>query len=274
MLPLTLFMVPSTTVATLSAPVQNSPMNAPFYATIGILITVVLVLVFCGAIAAAIACKLKGKAKFHEKASLLRKKSPKSPKKLGDELNSVSHGKIPCSVDPPTLLKRTTSTIGFPTQEYRLKKTARTRAKHPASPKPTCTLQRSQSLPSLFSPSTGQGKRSVLPFFSQEPAFTRRSNLNRVHTRIKRMNVETSVQLDSKTKERVKRKKDFENVQRVENSIRHKNYGVNEATQQQTIQTHTARSKRNSSPYARYVVSSLAASAKTPEPGSKPVSQL
>ena len=246
------------------------------YAGLGSLVSISCVLLLCTVLAVGFACKAHGKERFHTKASLLRQGSLKEP---GHRLNSNKEKGRQNSYHYMPKLKRTSSTIGFPTVEHRVKKKARIPAPvarrardskntQMAAQTPSPVLKRSHSLPSLHNPSAmlKEGK-SLPPFFAQDPAVVvRRINPSRSHTRIKKVNVESS-KLYSWTSEQLKINRELSNLHIVQDlAIRHKNYGVNE------IQHGPLQSQGML--YARYVVRSLAASAKTPEPGSRPITNL
>ena len=221
-------------------------------------------------VAVAYACNTYGRVSLHRKASLMRQGS--SVKELG-HLNSSKEMRNSCTHMPK--LKRTSSTIGFPTQEYRLKT-----GFHASSPRASRTksaanlvhvpptLKRCHSLPSLHNPSAvlEEGK-SLPPFFTQDPeVVVRRINPSRTQTRVKKLNVESS-KLHSWTSQQLKKNRELTNLHIVQDlAIQHKNYGVNE------IQHGPLHSQGML--YARYVVRSLAASAHTPEPGSRPITNL
>lgn len=260
---------------TLSSPLPTpalleSSVPVGVYAGLGSLVSFSCVLLLCTVLAVSVACKAHGRESFYSKAALLRQGSLKE--QTHSKLNSRKEKGLQNSYNSKPALKRTCSTIGFPTQEHRLKKGSHcpaSRAKNKALPQtPPPTLKRSHSLPSLHNSSAvlGEGK-SLPPFFTQDPAVVvRRINPSRTHTRIKKVNVESS-KLHLWTSQQLRRNRELSNLHIVQDlAIRHKNYGVNE------IQ-HTPLQSQGML-YARYVVRSLAASAKTPEPGSRPITNL
>ena len=264
-LPLTFLSPPPlTTFENTLPPSEIAPneVTQTLYAAIGMLTAIIILLVICLAITLAIVCASQGKSGFYAKTSALRNSHKDS---FNGKLNSVHHTLI----DNDKIVKRTNSTIGFPTQESRMSRQEtriRKRERLESNTKSlTIGLQRSQSLPSFPLPSL------TVPFINNKPPLLThthgtnlRVNLNRVHTRIKKINIEHS-RLSSWTREQLKRNRTLDNLRIVQDlAIRHKNYGVNE------IQHRTT----GTGPYARYVVRSLAASAKTPEPGSKPITEL
>lgn len=210
----------------------------PIYVTIAALTTAVLVLVVGVTVAVGVACMIQGRSKFREKRVVL-----KSDLKLREKLNST------LTVQRHTI-KRTRSTMGFPTQEYRIKTTPTHRKRLSNG------LHRSLSLPSLLTcrGGAGGGRSLWLPAPNG-----RRSNPNRGHTRIKKLNGDCSW-----TNQQLKELEGLHLVQ-----VKHKHYGVNEI-QQGSGQLRTS----SSGPYARFAVRNLAVSAKTPEPGSRPLSML
>lgn len=214
----------------------------PIYATIAVLTTVVLVLVVCMGVAVGVACMIQGRSKFNEKRAVLR-----TDQELSGKLNSA------CPPPPPvrpTSIKRTRSTIGFPTQEYRIKTTHidRKRLEKLKSARLTNGLHRALSLPSILTSRAG-GRSLWLPAPNG-----RRINPNRGHIRIKKHCSWTNKQ----------QLKELENLHLVQ--VRHNHYGVNEIQQ--------GSSQLRTGPYARFAVRNLAVSAKTPEPGSRPLSVL
>ena len=214
----------------------------PIYITIAALTTVVLVLVVGVAMAVGVACMIQGRSKFHEKR--------RSDQVVREKLNSTRT--IPPPVQVRHAIKRTRSTIGFPTQEYRIKTTPMTTPMPRKQLKPfsNAGLHRSLSLPSVLTSRAG-GRSLCLP-----APYGKRVNPNRGHIRIKKLNKDcswTTQQL-----------KELENLDLVQ--VKHKHYGVNEIQQ--------GSSQLRTGPYARFAVRNLAVSAKTPEPGSRPFSVL
>lgn len=266
-LPLVLLFPTAPDVAVTALPVEPEP-TTHLYVIIGVLALVVFFVVTIVGVVIGLVCMNHGKTKFYRKASLLRKGSGKE---FGEKLNSVRHSSRN-SYQYPSSMKRTNSTIGFPTQEHRLKSGRDTTAKssriqrrgRPTSPK---RLQRSQSLPSF--PSPHDLGRSVPPFLSHEPAVVRKINCHGVRVHFKRVNVESSA-LNLWNSQQLMRNKELANLHIVQDlAIRYKHYGVNE------IQPgHRPRAGHSTGPYAKYVVTTLAASAKTPEPGAKPTTKL
>ena len=89
--------------------------------------------------------------------------------------------------------------------------------------------------------------------------------------RIKKVNVEKA-ELRSWTDQHLKENRELSNQQVVQDlALKHRNYGVNEIHPNAAARVGGA---SHAAPYARYVVRSLAASAKTPEPGIGPISLL
>lgn len=252
-----------TTTTTTPTPSQSTQRESlvlePIHAIIGVLVAVVFILVLCMGVAVGVACMVQGRAKFRVKTL-----KASNEKVL---LNSVRGAKR-SRQNPPTM-KRTRSTIGFPTQEHRLKTTPRVgvvkRETHPVA-----SLHRSQSLPSVF-PLLVAGQCVTPLVFSRDPATTRRVNPSRGRIRIKKLNADTA-ELKSWTSERLKENKELANLQVVQElALKRKNYGVNEI-HPSSLAMRSPHGKGG--PYARYVVRSLAASAKTPEPGSSPITLL
>ena len=272
-LPFTLSSPPPAPLPSPAPALEGDAVPLAVYAGLGSMVSISCVLVLCTVLAVAVACKAQGKHSFHSKAMVMRETSLKD---LGHRLNSSKERAHHNTYTGVPTLKRTCSTTGFPTQEHRLKKGPRgplpSRAKNSHAPAlrtpPPAALKRSHSLPSLHNPSTVLGKEDSLPpFFTQDPAVVvRRINPSRTHTRIKKVNVESS-KLHSWTSQQLKRNREFSNLHMVQDlAIKHKNYGVNE------IQHGPLQSQGML--YARYVVRSLAASANTPEPGSRPITNL
>lgn len=261
----------TTAAATHTTPTQPLPTSyqalsesVPTYAAIGILTSVVLVLLLCVGVAVAVACMTKGKASFQEKTSAIGREK--------EELNSTRRLKNSFQHSP--VIRRTSSTTGFPTQDGRLKVTARGegggRRRREGNPESSgansSNLQKSQSLPSILPPHIAGKSITPLTFapltFAREP--TKRRANPRGHTRVKKLNIDQTW-----TAEQLKMNRELSNLQVVQDLVlKRSKYGVNEIKGQQR---HAA---PKSGPYARYAVRSLAASAKTPEPGSNPVSVL
>lgn len=250
---------PTLTTPTLPEPTQEQALSnsAPTYAAIGVLTSVVIVLLLCVGVAVGVACMTKGKASFQKKTSAIGQEK--------EQLNSTR--RLSNSLQHPQTIKRTSSTTGFPTKEGRLKVMARhgeRRRRREGTPVSVeangGNLHKSQSLPSILPPHI-IGK-SITPFtLSREPA-KRRANPS--HTRVKKLNIDVVDQ--SWTAEQLKMNKELTNLQVVQDLVLKRNkYGVNEVKDQEG---------QRSGPYARYVVRSLAANAKTPEPGSNPISVL
>lgn len=217
-------------------------------------------------------CAQQGRAKFQAKT----KDAHGNHYESRDKLNSP-HYKEPRNCHDP-VIKRTNSTIGFPTQEKkrvkrplaavvpierRNKRENRATSSSSASSSGSACkrIQRSRSLPSLFLHIPG-----ILP-----PPIPHRHNPTRpckVTIITKKDNTDSSV-LDSWAQQQLKASKAIQNLHIVRDlAISHKSYGVNE------IQQHHQRAREESGPYARYVVGSLAVTAKTPEPGARPSTQL
>lgn len=241
-----------------TSPPQNQPhtASASTYAAIGILTSMVIILVVCMGVAVGVACMIKGKASFQEKTSAIGRE-----KGLCEELNSKRG--LRNSYQSPPSLKRTRSTTCFPTHEVQLKVATPRKGGGksnavPSSGTSSNGLHKSQSLPSILPPHV-IGK-SITPLtFSKEPPTSTRPRANpRGRTRVKKLNVDVAW-----TPEQLKGNKELANQKVVQDLVLRRNkYGVNEIQGQHT------------QPYARYVVRSLAASAKTPEPGSTPLTML
>ena len=250
----------TTTLATptMTTPPLNQDLGAslPAYAAIGVLISFVLVLLLCVGVAVSVACMAKGKARFQEKASTIREKG------LCEELNSKRGLKNSYQCFPK--MKRTRSTIGFPTREGQLKATGEEKNSVVSPPiPPSYPLHKSQSLPSVLPPHVIGKSIAPLPFSREQHTSTRRTT-PRVHTRVKKLNVDVAEQ--SWTAAQFKGHKELSHLQVVQDLVlKHNKYGVNEITGPPT---------QTNGLYARYVVRSLAASAKTPEPGSTPITRL
>ncbi len=244
------------------------------------LAVLILALLMCVAAISIIACASQGKANFNRKTTELRR--------VGDHRVSISKAKqhsIRRRQEDSTeqhhhdhphprhhVLRRTNSTTGFPTLEKRRRRRrksqlgegARSRTV-PSSDLTRGIMHRSLSLPSL--PVSAQDK-SATPHFNflqeQEPSITRR--INRVCIRVKRLNME-HIGLDSWAIEQLKGNKTFRNLRIVQDlAIRQKNYGVEEIQQRST--------ENRCGPYASYTTRTLAASARSPEPGAKPATLL
>ena len=221
-------------------------------------------------------CVNHGKTKFYQKTSILRNRNG-SGKEVREKLNSVHSKGQGNSYESPSSMTRTNSTIGFPTQEHRLKRSGKpttklTRAWSRAKPAPVKCLQRSQSLPNVV-PSPLDPGRALPPFLTHEPAVVRKINRHGVRVHFKRVNVESSV-LNMWNTQQLKRNKELANLHIVQDlAIRYKNYGVNEIEPGHVV-VRSRGSGHGAGPYAKYVVTTLAASAKTPEPGAKPVTKL
>lgn len=249
------------------------------------------------------ACASQGKAKLQVKASRARSSPEQLQQRQG--LNSAqqsrrSRSRVKSEGLQP--LKRSVSTIGFPTLEGRVRNTATSRSGH--SPKkrrgqgekehPGRTLRRSQSLPSLLPLTNSSHSYGAL-------SLTRRVNLNKVHTRIKRLNLEHSglyswgkqILMEPGGKKTMKQQGDKKTLgeqggkvmgdsqvsggSKVEEGNpriiqdfgvgQHKHYAVNEAPS-------WGAGRRSMDSYAKYMVHSLATSARTPEPGSHPTTRL
>lgn len=262
LVPLTLLPPPPTVVTSpASLTGDGGSVSAIISITTGMLTAAIFMLVLClGVVTLAACCLYQGKAKFNSKTAMLR------AAQRSENLNSSweKQRRVKVMRESVSQLKRTNSTTGFPTLENRARQkrvttTSAASRRDRDIPSPP-GLQRTQSLPSIFSP---HAIGMSLP--PNEPAvLTRRINLNRVHTKVKMVNVERSG-LNSWTKEQLNGIKALDNLRIVQDlAIRHKHYGVNE------ILPGTAKS----GPLAKYTVRSLAASAKTPEPGAKPITAL
>lgn len=240
----------TTTVSTTLQPTSHQTI-APTYVTIGILASVVLVLLLCVGVAVGVACMAKGKASFQEKTSAICRE------KGLEELNSAR--RVKNSYKRPPAMTRTSSTTGFPTQERRLKTS---RASKKSTPMSSDSLHKSRSLPSILPPHIiGQ---SITPLaFSCEPAARRAKPRGHTRARVKKLNVDTAERAWAAEQLKVNRGLNDQHVVQ-DLLLKRKKYGVNEAGQ------HT----QNTGPYARYVVRSLATTAKTPEPGSTPITVL
>lgn len=212
----------------------------------------VIVLLLCVGVAVGVACMTKGKASFQEKTSAIGR-----DKGLCEELNSKRGLKN--SYQSPPSMKRTRSTTGFPTREGQLKTTPRKGVSSDEAN--SSSLHKSQSLPSILPPHIIGKSITPLTFSREPPASMRRAN-PRGHTRVKKLNIDIAEQ--SWTAEQLKGNKELNHLQVVQDLVLKRNkYGVNETQGQQS-----------SGPYARYMVRSIAASAKTPEPGSTPLTML
>lgn len=267
--PLTFLAPPTTLVTRTDSTPSEANIPVHIYAIIGLLASVIFILILCGVVVMALACMLQGKAEFNKKSCTLRNSCQDI--KVNEKLNSLQHAK-PCG----NVYQSSTpanSTIGFPTQEHRLKRTVKVkdgriqgRRKPIPSPRRDTKLQRSQSLPSLLSPH-GLGE-SQPSFFSQvDPAaLPRRINPHRVRV-TKKPSIESS-KLNLWNRQQLKRNKELANLHIVQDlAIRFKSYGVNE------IQSGPVAVGRHGR-YAKYMVRTLAASAKTPEPGAWPMTKL
>lgn len=247
---------PATSTETTPPPSQDVADSAPTYAAIGVLTSVVLVLLLCVGVAVGVACMTKGKASFQEKTSAIGK-----DKDLCEELNSKRGLKN--SYQYPPAIKRPRSTTGFPTCEGLLKTIPRKRGgRGNAVSSSNHNLHKSQSLPSILPPHIIGKSITPLTFSRQPPASMRRAN-PRGHTRVKKLNRDIAEQ--SWAADQLKGNRELTNLQVVQDLVLKRNkYGVNEIQGPQ----------QSTGPYARYVVTSIAASAKTPEPGSTPVTKL
>ena len=196
-------------------------------------------------------------------------------------LNSTRDAQRRSNVSSPEAnLRRTQSTIGFPTAEKYKRQRQRQRQRRKESTQngrgteadtnrdtTTSILEnippRSHSLPNLSVVAVhSTNEQSIFP----EPQ--RRSNLNQVHTRVQKLvNTERS-SLNRLVQQQLKVNRDAENLRIVqEMASKRKNYGVNEGKQ-------GSEKKKGRTALASYAVRSLAASAKTPEPGSRPSTEL
>ena len=264
--PLTLYTPsPITTNSTIRAtptetpppPSQSLAASTPAFAAIGILASIVIILLVCVGVSVGVACMIKGQASFQEKTLAIGKE-----KGLCEELNSKKGLKN--SYQSPPAMKRTRSTTCFPTHEVRLKVATPPRKGDGTSnavPPPETNsigIHKSQSLPSILPPHIIGKSITPLKFSREPPTSTRRAN-PRGRTRVKKLNVDSPW-----TPEQLKGNRELTNQQVVQDLVLKRNkYGVNE------IQT-----TQHTQPYARYMVRSLAASAKTPEPGSTPLTML
>jgi hypothetical protein len=248
---------PVTPIVTTPSPSQDIAVSVPAYAAIGVLASLVLVLLLCVGVAVGVACMTKGKVRFQAKASAISRE-----KGFCEELNSQRGLKN--SYQCPPVIKRTRSTTSFPTREGRLATSRKGEEKDsvtsPSMPQSN-VLHKSQSLPSILPPHIIGKSITPLIFSREQPATSTRRATPRVHTRVKKLNVDVAEQ--SWTAEQLKGHKDLNQLQVVQDLVLKRNkYGVNEIQGQPT------------QPYARYAVRSLAASAKTPEPGSSPITRL
>lgn len=162
-----------------------------------------LVLIVCVGVITVVACTSQGKAKFQMHASMARTYHLQLADRHTQQLNSASQcrerrSRIKYLNEDDQPLKRSNSTIGFPTLEG--KANGRTVAStseylHKKRKRGHCekdhlgkTLRRTQSVPTLF-PNTAL---TNLTRSRGAPSLSRRVNLNTVHTRIKRVGVEQS----------------------------------------------------------------------------------
>lgn len=206
-----------------------------------------------------------------QKESIVRKHSSV----LNSTRDAQRRSNNPTSAEPN--IRRTQSTIGFPTAEkYKRQRprrktstsaTSRETERGPSqdvvNPSSATSPPRSHSLPNLSLHTVhSTTEQSIFP----EPH--RRSNLNQVHTRVQKLvNTERS-SMNRLLQQQFKVNRDAENLRIVQElASRRKNYGVNEGKQ-------GSENKKGRTALASYAVRSLAASAKTPEPGSRPSTEL
>lgn len=247
------------------------------YASVAILITalvsvvigcsVIGVMIWIARVRSGLRKKIKDMAD-QQKNSVVRKHS--------SILNSTRDAQRRSNNSTPEIcLRRTESTIGFPTAEKHkrqrqrkkrpTKETERDASSDTANGCSTNVPSRSHSLPNLSVHAVQSTiEQSIFP----EPP--RRSNLNQVHTRVqfqKLANTERS-SLNRLMQQQLKANKDAENLRIVQEiATKRRNYGVNEGK-------HNSNKQKGRNILASYAVRSLAASAKTPEPGSRPSTEL
>ena len=255
-----------------------------------ILATAVLVLVVCLVGVSVAACASQGKAKLQAKAALTMANLAELNKGLKPRRSSIPSQQVKerdkdSNQKHLPHLKRSNSTIGLPTLERHMNSKSGHHAKKRGE-KPTGSgVRRCHSLPALLPIST-------LSYFYESPSFARRLNLNKVHTRIKRLAKLDYSELYSNSKKKLQGNKHI-TKDRPESKgklkahskarttdkgndgggVLHcvggglKCHGVNEA--------HSSRKEGvGVASYASFVVHSLATSARTPEPGSHPTSRV
>lgn len=176
------------------------------------------------------------------------------------------------AIEDGSTLRRTHSTIGFPATAEKYRRRSKNEDRSQAGNSRALTesvtasvasnalvhIQRHQSLPNL-------SYVSLLPteIFFPEP----RRNLNKVHTRVKMLNIPKAV---TNKKDNVELKKAYcvDNLRSVGDIMpRRNNYGVNEGKL-------NTEKEINQKEFASYAVRTIAASAKTPEPESVPRTAL
>lgn len=225
--------------------------------------------------------KMKAQIKNKVQAQL---ESQRSSRKNSVVLNNNrDKQKSTSSGNERQILRRTQSTIGFPTREklkrIRSRKSTSTAAEtegntltssaagaraeandRGASVQPSSAIARARSLPNLtiLEAQTSEG------FFMGE----RHQRNLRFHTTVTMLNTER-MSLNKWARHHIKANRQLETVRTIHDlATRRRNYGANESKQSSSL------NKESHNELARYAVRSLAASAKTPEPEKGPRTKL
>ena len=254
-----------------------------------VLVSAVLVVVVCLLVITLASCASQGKARLQARTASLtaanlqdlnrdhtiqENSSSPPPQKLKKRKKCVNT-KVTLSG-----LRRSNSTTGFPSLEGGLCKSRnRKKQKNRCSP----LLQRSQSLPALLHIST-------LHYLGEAPSSAKRINLNKVHTRIRRL-ANSNLNLNSKKKLSLTQenkgclKKREKTVDGKEGPVSRSSEAVDAAVRLVRSVGMPVRSRDQTrclpkgqgvsvARYASFVVHSLATSARTPEPDSHPTSRV
>lgn len=174
--------------------------------------------------------------------------------------------KVSKGTDQDNGLRRTHSTTGFPATVENYKR-QKPKKQHSISIRYSdvitsagqSLLSRSRSLPDL-----SKSQLAALPI---EIFVERRRNLNKVHTRVKVLNSQQTEAQKSSSEARQRLLKAYrvDNLKTIQDiTPKRNNYGVNEG------KLNTEKEKGYRKEFASFAVRSIAASAKTPEPGSSP----
>ncbi len=242
-----------------------------------VLTSAVLVLVVCLLALIMVVCASHGKSRLKAKVSNTKAKLTNT--------RHVSHRQPVASALAPerakkrqeskSNLQRSSSTTGWPTAERRLQRRRKKGLEY--------IVRRCHSLPALLPVST-------LAYASNSPLVSRRVNLNKVHTRIKRLAKLDYSELYSNSKKKTvvssmpeptsaEQAQDGNNKKRTCTSKEGPG-GVAQLVQSVGVETCSRNTGPSQKPgvgvasYAVFLVHSLATSARTPEPGSHPTSRV
>lgn len=282
---------------TLSTQIETAPSSQLFLsAAVAVLVIALLILaVSCTVIGIAVwTSRMKAQIKLKVQSHLEAQRQSES-RKNSVALNNRKKERVPSESEQQTL-RRSQSTIGFPTRE----KLKRVRAKRctstisrvdrnsnertslsgagasarqvaidegasvqssqPISPRVCCTVKRARSLPNL----------TILESQMSEGFFMGEPQPRKLHfqTTVSKVNTERW-HLNKWAQHHIKANKQLETARTIHDlATRRRNYGANESKQNRSL------NKENHNELVRYAVRSLAASAKTPEPEKGPRTKL